>query len=403
MEFAVTFFQMGVMSLLGNELLVMMDFSSTPSELAALGHLYDQFETSGILLTLEMVSRCLTDIPDHISRPYAVSFVSHGGVNRIVASNWIEKYPAELYRELFRFEKSDILVLIASVELPDILQFENGYQSNSLEAIHILLRRLAAPCRWTDLCMEFDLRPQYLSVIFNNTVMLLFKKWGNFIRSLDHSFLDRNHLEIYAEAFQLKGCPLADVVFTIDGTKQIFCRPGHGLQNAAYCGHHHQHCLGYQFIELPTGINIVMGPYNGFEHDSTSVKMIRLEEKLTDLLDFTSEGGVAYKVFLDSGYALGNTFITPFSRRRALSPEERRFNREMSSVRQPSEWGIGRVKALFAFLEFKRNLRVLQMPLGAMFLVAVHLKNIHSTLYGSQTASYFGLPTLSLMEYLGLQ
>jgi hypothetical protein len=49
--------------------------------------------------------------------------------------------------------------------------------------------------------------------------------------------------------------------------------------------------------------------------------MIRLEEKLTDLLDFTSgskcflyfqslfgiliEGGVAYKVFLDSGYALG--------------------------------------------------------------------------------------------------
>ena len=29
------------------------------------------------------------------------------------------------------------------------------------------------------------------------------------------------------------------------------------------------------------------------------------------------------------------------------------YTREMSSVRQPSEWGIGRVKALFAFLEFK--------------------------------------------------
>ena len=33
-----------------------------------------------------------------------------------------------------------------------------------------------------------------------------------------------------------------------------YFRPGHGLQNSAYCGHHHQHCLGYQFIELPTGI-----------------------------------------------------------------------------------------------------------------------------------------------------
>ena len=75
--------------------------------------------------------------------------------------------------------------------------------------------------------------------------------------------------------------------------------------------------------------------------------MIALEEKLSDKLDFSSGllkqssarenklvllgfilvGGVAYKVFLDSGYALGNTFITPYSRRRQLTPQERSFNR----------------------------------------------------------------------------
>jgi len=401
MNFAVNFFQMGVLWLLSSELLQMIEFSSNTLEIATLGHLYDQFETAGTLLNLEMVARTLSDIPDHIARPYAVSFVTDGGVNRIVEGNWRTKFPEELYQDLFRFEKGDISVLIAALDIPERLHFANGYQSNSYEAVHILLRRLAAPCRWVNLSLEFDLRPQYLSVIFNNTVMLLFRRWGSFIRSLDHNFLDRRHLEVYAEAFQRKGCPLQDVVFTIDGTKQIICRPGHGLQNSAYCGHHHQHCLGYQFIELPTGINIVFGPYNGYEHDSTSVKMIRLEEKLTDMLDFTSDGGPAYKVFLDSGYALGNTFITPFSRRRVLTPDERRFNREMSAVRQPSEWGIGRVKALFSFLEFKRNMRVLQMPVGAMFLVSVHLKNIHSTLYGSQTASYFDLQTLSLLEYLG--
>ena len=27
--------------------------------------------------------------------------------------------------------------------------------------------------------------------------------------------------------------------------------------------------------------------------------------------------------------------------------------REMSAMRQPSEWGIGRVKCLFSFLEYK--------------------------------------------------
>jgi len=366
MNFAVNFFQMGVLWLLSSELLQMIEFSSNTLEIATLGHLYDQFETAGTLLNLEMVARTLSDIPDHIARPYAVSFVTDGGVNRIVEGNWRTKFPEELYQDLFRFEKGDISVLIAALDIPERLHFANGYQSNSYEAVHILLRRLAAPSRWVNLSLEFDLS-----------------------------------LEVYAEAFQRKGCPLQDVVFTIDGTKQIICRPGHGLQNSAYCGHHHQHCLGYQFIELPTGINIVFGPYNGYEHDSTSVKMIRLEEKLTDMLDFTSDGGPAYKVFLDSGYALGNTFITPFSRRRVLTPDERRFNREMSAVRQPSEWGIGRVKALFSFLEFKRNMRVLQMPVGAMFLVSVHLKNIHSTLYGSQTASYFDLQTLSLLEYLG--
>ena len=52
------------------------------------------------------------------------------GVNRIVATNWNTKFPAELYRDLFRFEKSDIGVLIAALEVPDTLQFENGYQSN---------------------------------------------------------------------------------------------------------------------------------------------------------------------------------------------------------------------------------------------------------------------------------
>ena len=37
--------------------------------------------------------------------------------------------------------------------------------------------------------------------------------------------------------------------------------------------------------------------------------------------------GSEYCVFLDSGYALSEAFITPFSRRRRLTPEERAFNR----------------------------------------------------------------------------
>ena len=72
--------------------------------------------------------------------------------------------------------------------------------------------------------------------------------------------------------------------------------------------------------------------------------MIQLEEKLCEkltglclishllmtrflILLFLEDGGVEYLAFCDSGYALGHVFITPFSRRRDLTPEEREFNR----------------------------------------------------------------------------
>ena len=53
---------------------------------------------------------------------------------------------------------------------------------NSMEALHILLRRLSSPNRYIDLSHMFNLRPQYLSVVFNGTIAFLFQKWGNFIR-----------------------------------------------------------------------------------------------------------------------------------------------------------------------------------------------------------------------------
>ena len=58
------------------------------------------------------------------------------------------------------------------------------------------------------------------------------------------------------------------------------------------------------------------------------------------------------------------------------------------------------------------------MPLGMIFLVASHLTNIHTTIYGSQVkwifivdsskysflqvADFFGMPTPVLTKYLGL-
>ena len=62
----------------------------------------------------------------------------------------------------------------------------------------------------------------------------------------------------------------------------VICRPGYNLQEACYCGHWHEHALSYQFLQFPNGLHLTFGPFNGFEHDSTCVKLIELESKLCE-------------------------------------------------------------------------------------------------------------------------
>ena len=89
-------------------------------------------------------------------------------------NNWVQKFPSEIYSTLFRFEKEDIMCLIDALDVPYFLSFESRHSTNwleweiltetlstlffSFEAVHILLRRLSFPCRWSDLSVEFDLR-----------------------------------------------------------------------------------------------------------------------------------------------------------------------------------------------------------------------------------------------------
>jgi hypothetical protein len=48
----------------------------------------------------------------------------------MLASNWTDKYPGEIYRELFRFSKEDFPLLIKSLGIPNVLRLGNGYRTN---------------------------------------------------------------------------------------------------------------------------------------------------------------------------------------------------------------------------------------------------------------------------------
>lgn len=73
----------------------------------------------------------------------------------------------------------------------------------------------------------------------------------------------------------------------------------------------------------------------------------------------------------------------------------------MSSVRQAVEWGFQKVITEFAFLDFKKNQKLLLQDVTKMYATSTILTNCHTCLYGSQTSFYFNISPPQLEHYLG--
>ena len=75
----------------------------------------------------------------------------------------------------------------------------------------------------------------------------------------------------------------------------------------------------------------------------------------------------------------------------------------MSKVRVSVEWGFGKIAQYFAYLDLKKNLKVLLQPVAKFYLVGTLLINYHACMYGSLTGKYFNVNPPSLNTYLSNQ
>lgn len=73
----------------------------------------------------------------------------------------------------------------------------------------------------------------------------------------------------------------------------------------------------------------------------------------------------------------------------------------MKLLRVAVEWGFQKVISEFAFLDFKKNLKLLLQDVELMYKAGVLLINCHTCLYGSQSAQYFNINPVGLEEYIG--
>uniref|UniRef100_A0A131Z5L6 DDE Tnp4 domain-containing protein n=1 Tax=Rhipicephalus appendiculatus TaxID=34631 RepID=A0A131Z5L6_RHIAP len=155
------------------------------------------------------------------------------------------------------------------------------------------------------------------------------------------------------------------------------------------------HMVKYQSLMCPNGIVCQLdGHYQGSWHDARIFRESRVYTKLERLT-----GNEDFVVYGDPAYPLRPLLMKPYGASH-LSPAQQAFNCGISAVREAVEWGFGKVVAEFAFLDFKKNQKLLWQQVAAMYKVATILSNCHTAIYGSQVSSYFSLQRPQLREYL---
>ena len=65
----------------------------------------------------------------------------------------------------FRFAKHDIRFLVQTLGIPDYMWWYQGTRFSGIEGICLLLRRLAYPCRYSDLIPRFGRGEPEISMI----------------------------------------------------------------------------------------------------------------------------------------------------------------------------------------------------------------------------------------------
>lgn len=157
------------------------------------------------------------------------------------------------YLAEFRFRKRDIPVLADAMGLPDSYTCEQGTLCDGIEGLCLLLRRLAYPCRYSDLIHCFGRPVPEIYMITNHVLETVYGLHHHRLTAWNHILTSPPLLQSYADAIQRKGSPVPNCFGFLDGTVRPIRRPQEN-QGIVYNGHKRVHGLKYQSVALPCGI-----------------------------------------------------------------------------------------------------------------------------------------------------
>ena len=199
----------------------------------------------------------------------------------------------------------------------------------------------------------------------------------------------------FAKQIRKKGIPLKHVILFVDGVFESCCRPFHPVegyrfarQRAIYNGNHRAHGMMYQGLVGPDGILVGMwGPFQGRINDKNMFRQSRLFTRMR------RNFGRRFCIFGDRGYMHGDPSLhVPFQGQAGRVEPGKSYNIACASCRIYAEWSFGKVKSLFAFVDFTKNQELYLQPIASYWFSATLLANCHSCLYGNETSQFFQVP-----------
>lgn len=168
-----------------------------------------------------------------------------------------------------RFGKKDIPHLLDALDIPEKIICSQGTTCTGMEGLCVVLKRLAYPCRYTDLVTRFGRNPAEICLIFNEVLDIIYADHRHRLEDWHQPLLNQQKLQDYATAIYQRGAPLTNCFGFVDGTFRPLSRPSKD-QRLLYNGHKRLHGIKFQSVVTPNGIIANMsGPYLGRRHDSS--------------------------------------------------------------------------------------------------------------------------------------
>ena len=296
----------------------------------------------------------------------------------------------------FRFLKNDVYLLKDILLIPDEINCYNRTKVDGIEGLCIFLKRFAYPCRYSDMIPIFGRSVQELCLVSNYVMDTLYNLHGNLLTCLNQRWLSPVNLENLCNAIHQSGATLGNCWGFVDGTVRPVCRPNEN-QRVLYNGHKRIHSIKFQSLVSPNGlIANFFGPVEGKRHDSG---MLAASGLLNQLAQFShSQTGNPLCIYGDPAYPLHVHLQAPF-KGAALTDDQKAYNKSMSKARVSVEWVFGDITNYFAFLDFRKNLKVGLSAVGKMYITCALLHNARNCLYGNTTSQYFDVQPSAINDY----